>query len=78
MEIQTYVEFMVAPPNYCPIYLKTIDMLVEGSGAYRRYLGYYNELFDDEGEQHLSTWLALAWILEDYRDGSGRFCVKID
>lgn len=57
---------MVAPPCYCSRYLKNIEMSVDGSVTNRRYLGYYNELFDDEGEQHVPTWSTLAWILDDY------------
>ena len=64
--VQAQVEFLVAPPGYCPRYLKTIDIEVEGSMATRRYLGHYYELFDAEGEQPVPTWPALAWILEDY------------
>lgn len=30
------------------------------------FLGNYKELFDDEGEQPVPIWLALAWILKDY------------
>ena len=63
---QTQVEFLVAPPGYCPRHLKTVDIEFEGSMATRRYLGQYNELFDGEGEQPVPTWSALAWILEDY------------
>lgn len=32
----------------------------------QRYLGQYHEFFDDEHEQPIPTWHALAWILEDY------------
>lgn len=34
--------------------------------ANQRCLGPYHELFDDEHERHVSTWPALAWILEYY------------
>ena len=63
---QAQVEFLAAPPGYCPRYLKTVDIEVDGSRATRRYLGHYCELFDGEGEQPVPTWSALAWILEDY------------
>jgi hypothetical protein len=63
---QAQVEFPVAPPGYCPRYLKTVDIEVEGSMAARRYSGHYSELFDGEGEQPVPTWSAIAWILEDY------------
>ena len=66
LAVQAQVEFMVAPPGYCPRHLKTIDIELEGSMATRRYLGHYYELFDGEGEQPVPTWSALAWILEDY------------
>jgi hypothetical protein len=66
LSVQAQVEICLAPPGYCPRYIRTIDMSVEGSSANQRYLGHYMELFDDKGEKPISTWSALAWILEDY------------
>ena len=43
-----------------------VTMTLEGSRANQRYLGKYLELFDDDIKQHVPTWPALAWILEDY------------
>ena len=57
---QAQVEFLVAPLGYCPRYLKTVDIKVEGSMAIRRYLGHYYELFNGKEEQPVPTWSALA------------------
>ena len=64
--VQAQVEFCLAPPGYCPRYVRILDMPVDGSAANQRYLSHYMELFDDEGENPIPTWPALAWILEDY------------
>ncbi len=66
LSVQAQVDFCLAPPGYCPRFVRTIDMPVGGSSANQRYLGHYRELFDDETEMPIPTWSALAWILEDY------------
>lgn len=43
-----------------------VSMTLEGSMANQRYLGKYMEFFDDDIEQPIPTWLALALIFVDY------------
>lgn len=64
--VQVQVNFCLAPPGYCPHFVRTIDMRVDGSSANQRYISHYRELFDEEGEKPISTWPTLVWILEDY------------
>jgi hypothetical protein len=37
-----------------------------GSPLTLRYLGQYAHMFDDLGEEPISTWMAITWLLEDY------------
>ena len=64
--MQGQVQFGVAPPGYVSQYTKTVLIPEGGSPVDQRYLGNYEELFDDVQEQPVPTWSALAWILQDY------------
>ena len=66
LSVQAQVDFCLAPPGYCPRFVRALDIPVGGSSANQRYLGHYRELFDEEVEKPIPTWSALAWILEDY------------
>ena len=41
LSVQAQVDFCLAPPGYCPRFVRTIDMPVGGSTANQRYLGHY-------------------------------------
>lgn len=60
------VQFSVAPPGYISTFSKTIVIPEGGNLADQRYLGRYEELFDNAQEQPVPTWAALTWILQDY------------
>ena len=66
LAMQGQVQFLIPAPGYRPRQMVHVTMKLEGSKASQRYLGSYLELFDDEIEQPVPTWPALAWILEDY------------
>lgn len=71
LSMQGQVQFLNPAPGYRPRQMMRVTMTLEGSRANQRYLGKYLELFDDDIKQHVSTWPALAWKLEDY--GLSRF-----
>ena len=65
LNLQGQVNFDVPPENFVPKY-PTIDFPVRGSPLTLKYLGQYALLFDKPEEEPVSTWLAIAWLLEDY------------
>ena len=64
--VQVQVQFEVAPPGYVSKFTKTVIIPEGGALEDQRFLGNYEELFDDVQEKPVPTWTALAWILQDY------------
>ena len=64
--MQGQVQFAVAPLGYVSYYTKVLTIPEGGSPMDQRYLGHYEEFFDNVQERPIPTWSALAWILQDY------------
>lgn len=52
------------PPSSFSSYFAKLP--VEGSLLTLRHLGQYAKMFDHPEEEHVPTWKAISWLLEDY------------
>jgi hypothetical protein len=65
INLHSQVQFDLPPSNFLPV-VPQLEVPIVGSPLTLRYLGQYAHMFDNPGEEPIPTWMAIAWLLEDY------------